>query len=82
MNIDELEKLARAAQQDSESQARIEFLKIAANPSAILELISEYKNAIRLLSIANNGLSGSHTIAWQAQTKVAIARANGEINDE
>lgn len=92
MNVDELEKLAMALEgqdylttEDLETGDYVddEFSRYiaAANPAAILGLIAEYQNAIRLLSVANNGLSGSHTLAWQVQTRLALARAKGESNE-
>lgn len=90
MNINELEKLARAANPDEDWWEHGEGPKIiepgmggedrefiaAANPSDILELIDRYKSVIRSLEAAANYID---TLDGNSLViRQTISRANGE----
>lgn len=82
MNIDELEKLARAAKHDNDS--------LIVGPSSILELIEQHKSMkealgdmVRELVLSDVELDyiESHFRKWINKGYEALARANGESNE-
>lgn len=81
MNIDELEKLARAAKENmsiSSSSFQWEYRR-AANPAAILELIENYRDLVQAIHYAIH--QHHELLDAPGVCDVFVKIKNGEINE-
>lgn len=86
MNIDNLEKLARAADSDSvpvylSDQLKWQDFQDAANPAAILELIDSHRKLSDLLGRAFGAIIRDGDGKLLSEAMSALNKANGESNE-
>lgn len=84
VDVGELEKLARAATTDpvyASDLCKLEDFQDAANPAAILELISINRELLAIVENARGALWRDGNTAGLEAADKALARSNGEINE-